>query len=69
MQLRIEGPDQIEFVVREDGMVKIPASTFTLEEVFGSAPPVPGGSPDPVREIHEAVKAAYLERHKSHQHG
>jgi hypothetical protein len=56
-------PDTVLLVLRDDGVLEIRPSPRALDDVFGSVPPLPGESPDLVREIDEAVEAAYLERH------
>lgn len=67
--LGIATPGRVEFVLRDDGVVELRAPAFTLDDVFGSVPPLPGESPDLVREIREAVETAYLERHKLPRYG
>jgi bifunctional DNA-binding transcriptional regulator/antitoxin component of YhaV-PrlF toxin-antitoxin module len=37
--LGIATPGQVEFVVRDDGVVELRAPAFTLDDVFGSVPP------------------------------
>ena len=58
-KLGIEAPDQVEFVVRDDGVVELRAPAFTLEEVFGSVPPLPHETEDLDEEIAEAIALAH----------
>lgn len=58
-ELGIEPPDQVEFVVRDDGVVELRAPAFTLEEVFGSVPPLPHETEDLDEEIAEAIALAH----------
>lgn len=59
--------DTVLLVLRDDGVLEIRPSPRSLNDVFGSVPPLPGESADLVREINEAVETAYLERHKAPQ--
>ena len=58
-ELGIETPDQVEFVVRDDGVVELRAPAFTLEEVFGSVPPLAHETDDLDQEIAEAIALAH----------
>lgn len=62
-------PDTVLLVLRDDGVLETRPSARALDDVFGSVPPLPGESPDLVREINEAVEAACLERHQGRQDG
>jgi AbrB family looped-hinge helix DNA binding protein len=57
-ELGIDTPDQIEFVVRDDGVVELRSPAFTLEEVFGSVPALPHETDDLDEEIAEAMALA-----------
>jgi AbrB family looped-hinge helix DNA binding protein len=58
-ELGIEPPDQVEFVVRDDGVVELRAPAFTLKEVFGSVPPLSHETEDLDEEIAEAIALAH----------
>lgn len=60
-------PDTVLLVLRDDGVLEIRPGPLELDDVFGSVPPLPGESADLVREIDEAVEAAYLKRHEARQ--
>jgi AbrB family looped-hinge helix DNA binding protein len=58
-ELGITTPDQVEFVLRDDGVVELRAPAMTLDEVFGSVPPLPHETDDLDEEIAEAIALAY----------
>lgn len=58
-ELGIKTPDQVEFVVRDDGVVELRSPAFTLEEVFGSVPPLLQETDDLDEEIAEAIALAH----------
>lgn len=64
-RLGIEAPDQVEFVLRDDGVVELRAPAFTLEEAFGSVDPLPNETDDLNEEIAEAIALAYARPDRS----
>lgn len=50
------GRDNVEFVIRDDGVVELRRSSLTLDDVFGILPPLENASPDFEEEIERAIE-------------
>lgn len=64
-ELGIQTPDQVEFVLRDDGVVELRAPAFTLEDAFGSVPPLPNETDDLDEEIAESIALAHARPDRS----
>jgi AbrB family looped-hinge helix DNA binding protein len=64
-ELGIKTPDHVEFVVRDDGVVELRSPAFTLEEVFGSVPPLSQETDDLDEEIAAAIALAHVRPDRS----
>lgn len=56
--LGVSKPGRVEFVINSEGNVQVQRIKYTLEDLFGSIPALPGRTSDDFEEeIHEAFEA------------
>jgi bifunctional DNA-binding transcriptional regulator/antitoxin component of YhaV-PrlF toxin-antitoxin module len=60
------GKDNVEFIIRDDGVIELRRPGLTLDDVFGILPPLKNASPDFEEEIERAIEE-HVARKWDHQ--